>query len=278
MSSEDGTAAQQTGVAKKAAKSEVGKELAKLKFEMKNQSMPKLPPNMTVERRPLMHAPIASPFAGAGVQKVVYVSCNTPIMAAVKRVKKLLSHVEKRAMQGVDLISDRNGTTKLAEANAKLAESGEAVLVRASGRAMQQALRVGQWFRNREDELACNVDVRTGSVQAVDDIVEKQGDVSIAGEQPQDLIDTSAMGITDTSIITATHIETSTPAEPHEPAGPVQKEAGEVQASTASAAGNGEIPKKRRRRGKRQKAVLDEETTARLRWVKTVELAISLKG
>jgi ribonuclease P/MRP protein subunit POP7 len=269
----------------KASESEAGRKLAKLKFEKKNRSMAKLPPNLIVERRPLVHAPIASPFAGAGVQKVVYVSRNTPIMAAVKRVKKLLLHVEKRAMQGVDLTKDRNGLRKLAEANERLGKNGEAVLIKASGRAMEQALRVGEWFKNREDELACNVDVRTGSVQAVDDIVEKEADESAAEDQPENADDTSAMETLNTSLLSASErLASSTQPPLHtsgldDSAGPVstnQKE-GVTQDSTSNVVKAAETQKKRKRRGKRKKSMLDEDTSARIRWVNTVEVAISLK-
>lgn len=278
MSREDGSVA-------KASESKAGEKLAKLKFEKKNQSMAKLPPDLMVERRPLIHAPIASPFAGVGVQKVVYVSRNTPIMAAVKRVKKLLLHVEKRAMQGVDLTKDRNGMRKLAEANEKLGKNGEAVLVKASGRAMEQALRVGEWFTNREDELACNVDVRTGSVQAVDDIVEKEADETAAGNQHENADDTSVMETLDTTLLSASERLASSTQPPiqtsglDDSAGPVStnEKEGIIQDNTSNVVKAAETLKKRKRRGKRKKSMLDEDTSARIRWVNTVEVAISLK-
>src|SRR5271154_590887 len=51
-----------------------------LPFEKKNKPAPLLPPNTKIQRRPLTHPPVASPYAGASVQKVVYVSRSTPIM------------------------------------------------------------------------------------------------------------------------------------------------------------------------------------------------------
>lgn len=247
-----------------------------MKFKKQNQSMAKLPPTLTVERRPLNHAPIASPFVGAGVQKVVYVSRNTPIMSAVKRVKKLLLHVEKRAMQGIDLTKDKHGMRKLAEANEKLGKSGEQVLVKASGRAMEQALRVGDWFRNREDELACNVEVRTGSVQAVDDIVEKEGDHTVSEGQPEegDAAD-SSREMQETSLISTGEGGENSRNDDSEVAG------SDENASSAAKSVHAEQenrPQKRQRRSKRKKKVLDEDTTARIRWVNTVEVAISLKA
>lgn len=274
------------GSVTKKAGSKAGEELAKLKFEKKNQSMIKLPPNFTVERRPLIHAPIASPFAGAGVHKVVYVSRKTPIMAAVKRVKKLLQHVEKRAIHGVDLTKDRNGMRRLAEANEKLGKNGEAVLVKASGRAMEQALKIGEWFKNREDELACNVEVRTGSVQAVDDIVEKEEDETIDEDQPEEPEDTNALEILDTSMISASdrHEDPTGPAIQSsgidgslERGSTEQKQERAGQDSSGSATKAGERQKKRLRRRKRKNVMLDVDTSARIRWVNTVEIAISLK-
>jgi ribonuclease P/MRP protein subunit POP7 len=275
------------GNARQKAESKAGEDLTKLKFQKKNQSMAKLPPNLTVERRPLIHPPIAAPFAGADVQKVVYVSRNTPIMAAVKRVKKLLLHVEKRAMQGVDLTKDRNGMRKLVEANEKLGKNGEAVLVKASGRAMEQALRVGEWFENREDELACNVVIRTGTVQAVDDIVEKEESESNGEDQPESRADAMVMESLDTSPLKASDgdgdstrppIESSYLSGSLEQGSVNEKEHKTNEDDTGSAAIATEGHRKRKRRGKRKRTMLDEDTFARIRWVNTVEVAISLKS
>ena len=272
---DDGFSTPLPAVSAKKSRPDVGRELSKLKFKKQNQSMAKLPPTLAVERRPLTHAPIASPFAGAEVQKVVYVSRNTPIMAAVKRVKKLVLHVEKRAMQGVDLTKDRNGMRKLAEANEKLGKAGEEVLVKASGRAMEQALRVGEWFRHREDELACKVEVRTGSVQAVDDIVEKEGDDTVSEGQPgKNELDDSSCDVHDTSRISTSGGDENSVNDDSMELGSNENTSS---AAKAKATEQENRPQKRQRRGKRKKDVLDEDTAARIRWVKTVEVAITLK-
>ena len=146
--------------------------LGDLTFAHKNtKKQPLLPANVKIQKRPINRAPIASPYAGASVQKIVYVNAHTPLMAAVKRVKKLLGHIEKRAMQNVD-VTRQGGAKRLAEASEKLGKSGEAVVVKASGRAIGQALKVGEWFKSREDEVLCRVEVKTGSVCVVDDLVE----------------------------------------------------------------------------------------------------------
>src|SRR4051812_43443197 len=67
-----------------------------------------------IEKRPLLHPPIASPYVGRQVQKVVYVSSNTPFISAVKRVRNLLDQVDKRAMGKVDLLGKGSDKTKIA--------------------------------------------------------------------------------------------------------------------------------------------------------------------
>jgi len=149
---------------------------------------------------------------------------------------------------------------------------------------MEQALRVGEWFKNREDEMTCNVVVRTGSVQAVDDIVEKEGDDSTTEEPPPVTEDVSGLETHDTSLGTASEIHEDPARATRESSnldGPLKKgpaasdEVREKQDDIMTEVED--TQKKRRRRGKRKKNVLDEDTSARIRWVKTVEVAISLK-
>jgi Rpp20 subunit of nuclear RNase MRP and P len=99
-------------------------------------------------------------------------------MSAVKRVKALLREIEKRATQNVKLIErgESEGMRELAEARETLVRNGESVVVKASGRAMEQALRVGQWFRTKEKEMVCAVEVKPGSVRVIDDIVDVERD------------------------------------------------------------------------------------------------------
>jgi ribonuclease P/MRP protein subunit POP7 len=188
-------------------------------------------------------------------------------MAAVKRVKKLLSHIEKRAMQDVDITNGKDGLRKLAAASDALAGHGEEVVVRASGRAIEQALKVGEWFKRKEGELACQVEVRTGSVQAVDDLVEVEGDHSddareecaadsaAAGAESVEQDAGPSSGNTGATVVEPSPIE-ETPGQRMEQRG------------------------KKRRRGKRKRAMYDKDDMpeARIRWINTVEVAISLKG
>ena len=259
--------------------------LADLKFEKRNKPQPRLPPNTTIQRRPLNHAPVASPHAGASVQKVVYVSSKTPLMAAVKRVKKLLSHVEKRAMQDVDIGKGKEAMKKLAEASEALGKNGEEVVVKASGRAIGQAMKVGEWFKSKEDEISCKVEVRTGSVQAVDDIVEvehengAEDDAEIESEKaktqdmPGDQHETLQAGRLENEPLTGETVTTnSAPQEITVERGAPNELGLENNKS--------ENNKKRRKRGKRKKPMYDKDDMpeARLRWINTVEVAISLKG
>jgi len=116
-------------------------------------------------------------------------------MSAVKRVQKLLQQAEKRNVQAVAAQvkqsrrkAGRAGKGKgdeteevaarLAEGKGE-AEAREVVLVKGTGRAVAKALEVGLWFQQR-DEFA--IQVRTGSVGAIDDIVEKNEAERLASE------------------------------------------------------------------------------------------------
>lgn len=93
-------------------------------------------------------------------------------MSAVKRVQKLLHQAEKRATVNVKLDDARTTEKqKLAEL-AKAAEQREEVFVKATGKAIERALNVGKWFEEKEAEYA--VRVSTGSVLVVDDVVEDE--------------------------------------------------------------------------------------------------------
>ncbi|KAA8647238.1 hypothetical protein EYZ11_004741 [Aspergillus tanneri] len=147
-----------------------------LEFEKKNKDMIKLPKYARVQKRPIPHAPIASPYAGSSVPKTVYVSTKSPFMSSVKRVQKLLRQAEKRATASV-LHPSKNSRQRDQQRLAQLARAGEQlsreeVFVKATGRAMEKALSVGRWFEERSDEYV--VRVKTGNVLVVDDVVEDE--------------------------------------------------------------------------------------------------------
>ncbi|KAJ5247828.1 hypothetical protein N7468_002811 [Penicillium chermesinum] len=144
----------------------------KLQFDKKNHDLVRLPKYAKVEKRPIPHPPIASPYAGDSVPKVVYVSSGTPFMSAVKRVQKLLHQAEKRATANINLEDTRKTEQqKLAEL-AKAADKREEILIKATGRAIEKALNVGKWFEEKDTEYS--VRVTTGSVLVVDDVVEDE--------------------------------------------------------------------------------------------------------
>ncbi len=261
--------------------------LANLTFEnKKNKSQPRLPLGTAIQRRPLNHAPVASPYAGASVQKVVYVSSKTPLMSAVKRVKNLLAHIEKRAMQDVDISKGKDAMKRLAEASGALGKNGEEVVVKASGRAIGQAMKVGEWFMSKVDEISCRVEVRTGSVQAVDDLIEVEAEDGVDDEEVAEAEKNAKVRDV------AGHQEDTLQNEEldHGPStgeavtisSTPQESTLEKDATTEPSVGKdeGQNNKKRRKRGKRKKRMYDKDDMpeARIRWVNTVEIAISLKG
>ncbi|CAG8212789.1 unnamed protein product [Penicillium salamii] len=144
----------------------------KLKFEKKNTDLVKLPKYAKVEKRPIPHAPVASPYAGASVPKVVYVSSSTPFMSAVKRVQKLLIQAEKRATANISLEDTRKSEQQILEELSKVSEKREEVFVKATGRAIEKALNVGKWFEEKATQYV--VRIKTGSVLVVDDVVEDE--------------------------------------------------------------------------------------------------------
>ncbi|KAK5094465.1 hypothetical protein LTR70_004099 [Exophiala xenobiotica] len=277
---------------------DVSADLASLNHESKqNKKLPKLPPNTTITRRPINHAPVAHPAAGPKVQKVVYVSRKTPVISAVKRVKKFLSEIEKRALQsaGVDGVLERRGARgggdealqrKLGEVSERLARDAEEVLVKASGRAMEQALRVGEWFRSREDEVLTKVEVRCGSVSVVDDIVERQEDGvdpvdDEVGEDKENEGEATVLDGGDTTMELLKNLEkggngeATRAGESLHGARGIKDQAKQVNDKVAE--DDGRQPKMKRKR-KRKEYDAEDLPEARIRWVKTVEVAISLRA
>lgn len=263
----------------------VSEELTKLRHEKKNGQMRKLPANATIQLRPIIHAPIPSQYVGAKVPKVVYVSTKTPFISAVKRVKKLLTHVEKRATQYVKLIrkDHQQGLQELAEASEQLGKSKEEVLVKASGRAIEKALKVGEWFSNKEKDMSCKVEVRSGSVSVVDDIVEVEvesdgeAEESVEHEEheepPEDEDTTTELEGGDTTMELLGDTTKATVDVPLN--GKSQEDKGNTGISSGMS-----NEKKKRRRGKRKRQTYDPDDLpeSRIRWVKTVEVAITLKA
>ena len=271
----------------------IQQELKNLRYEKKNHDLHRLPTNTTVRRRPINHAPIADIHAGAHVPKCVYVSRRTPVMAAVKRVKKILREIERRVVRGAmggRVAGGKRGDNGvgmaqgIAKANEALRKEREEVLVKASGRAMEQALRIGEWFRSKEKEVLCDVVVRTSSVNVVDDIVEieKENEILEDGEGQTSILDESKMiECGDTTLELLGDTTTSTvPQDSSNERG--DGTAGPDREHEDGAMDEGDTPavKKTRKRKRKKRPMYEEDDVpeARLRWVKTVEVAISLKA
>lgn len=120
-----------------------------------------------------MHPPISSPYAGADHPKVVYISAKTPFISAVKRVRKLLSLVEKRSLGKVDLINGKDDDKQKlrslgGEGPSQKEIEPEEVVLKGTNRVIAKVLGLALFFQGQEDLI---VRLRTGTVGVVDDIV-----------------------------------------------------------------------------------------------------------
>ena len=98
-------------------------------------------------------------------------STKTPFVSVVKRVRKLLSLIDKRAMGKINLVNSKGTDKQKLRALAKQEEVPEEVLLKATGKAVEKVLGLGLYFQGQDD---IRVRLRTGSAGAVDDIVEKE--------------------------------------------------------------------------------------------------------
>lgn len=138
-----------------------------------------------IQKRPLLHPSIPSPYTGAAQQKVIYISAKTPFISAVKRVRKLLSHVDERSTGKVDLIGGKGSDKqKLKRLSEPVTPSGgkapEEVVLKGTNRAIERVLGLALFFQGQDD---CVVRLRTSSVGTVDDIVESTDPVSANGAE-----------------------------------------------------------------------------------------------
>lgn len=99
-------------------------------------------------------------------------------MAAVQRVRKTLdrahlSHQNNAAGQKhASLASRIEGLKRSGEDHDRDGKEVE-VLVTGTGKALEKVLRVAAWFEEQGD---CSVEVRTGTVGTVDDVVDGDGE------------------------------------------------------------------------------------------------------
>ena len=106
-------------------------------------------------------------------------------MSAVKRVRKLLSLIDKRTLKNIDLINGKLSDKANIQALSKREKLPEEVFLRATGKAIENALGLALYFQGQDD---VKVRLRTGSVGAVDDIVqneEESTDIIGGGDQEE---------------------------------------------------------------------------------------------
>lgn len=252
-----------------------------------------------IHKRPIPHAPVASPYAGPSTPKIIYISSTTPYMSAVKRVQKLLRHAEKRATASVSAAvagkskqqkrtrGNQNQQERLLAALARGEEreqlSSEEVFVKATGKAMKVALRVGRWFENGDRKAEYKVRIKTGSVLVVDDVEEDEegrdgflkevertkdgpggvqgGSENKDGDDTTMLTTTTLSGAGDTTMMTEKSKESATAAEVA-PSKPLSRS---------------QLRKRKRAAGLAASIAETELPETRTRWVNSVEVVISLK-
>jgi len=255
--------------------------LADIKFERKNKPQPRLPPNHKIQKRPITHPPIAAPYAGPAIQKVVYVSQHTPIMAAVKRVRKLLEQVEKRKLQREGDLEARKRTGNIVAAPQNGNQTNqEVVLVKACGRAIEQAARIGEWFkRHAEDgDGGWMVDIRPLSVKVIDDIVEDSSTLAdnVQDAIPEQVNDTARRDEPPLDFSASGNDIVTQAGGAHEASQADKADKCDEQASHDAATSP---PKQKKSRKKRKRPMYDAEDVpeARTRFINAVEIAVSLK-
>lgn len=174
-------------------------------------------------------------------------------MSAVKRVQKLLRQAEKRATANISLEDTRTTERQKLAHLAQVSELREEVFVKATGRAIEKALNVGKWFEEKETEYA--VRVSTGSVLVVDDVVEDEEKKQREIQKQQRLENRKQDGS-----------EGSNSEQQN-----ARTDSGPSQEPTAD---NATKKKKRKNPPLADDGELPESRT---RWIKTVEVAVTLK-
>lgn len=107
-------------------------------------------------------------------------------MSAVKHVKQLLTQVQKRQLQS-DYSRQRRRKGKYPPAPPPLERHDEKVIVKATGKAVDKALQLALFLQKQSD---LSVEIKTGSVAAIDDIVHNDDEEheDEAGELPESRI------------------------------------------------------------------------------------------
>lgn len=106
----------------------------------------------------------------------------------VKRVRKLLSEIDKRATGKIDLVNGKGSNKqKLRELEETIEKSKskepEEVVLKGTNRAIQKVLELALYFQSQDD---CRVRIRTGGVGTVDDLVQKETPAEESGVDGED--------------------------------------------------------------------------------------------
>lgn len=199
-------------------------------------------------------------------------------MAAVKRVRKLLDQAEKRNLQREGVLGTGKRTGNIAAAaQTKSRIKQEEVLVKGSGRAIEQAAKVGEWFKRHAEDGGWLVDVRAGSVKVIDDIVE---DSSTKVEKLQtgcDEDENISQSETVRHPAEKDHIHAPKENGDHKLGNGDNSSEGDEHASHAVET----APKQKApRHNKRKRSIYDADDVpeARTRFIHAVEIVVSLKG
>ncbi|KAF4974973.1 hypothetical protein FZEAL_8184 [Fusarium zealandicum] len=99
--------------------------------------------------------------------RIIYVSSKTPFMAAVKRARKQLDASLRTTGAAPKYASLHQRVEALKRTGGGDADSAVVTLM-GTGRAIEKTLAVAGWF---EQEGDCDVELKTGTVGAIDDVV-----------------------------------------------------------------------------------------------------------
>lgn len=108
---------------------------------------------------------------------MIYISSNTAFVPSVKRIRKLLSNIDKRSTKDVSLLGLENDGAKLAKLKRQVGRNEE-IIMKATGRAIEKLLNFALYFQGQPD---LQVRIRTGSLAVVDDISIREATQGRAG-------------------------------------------------------------------------------------------------
>ncbi|RKF77384.1 putative alba domain containing protein [Golovinomyces cichoracearum] len=134
-----------------------------------------------ISKRPLLHPAIVSRSSSSGAPRVIYVSTKSSFVGTIKRVRLLLDQIRRhsqgdkfKSLLRQDPCDVQKALSKavIEEKNRVKDTMNEEVVIKASGKAIDKGLRLASWCSSLDN---VKTELRTGSVGAVDDIVDKDG-------------------------------------------------------------------------------------------------------